>query len=199
LDVFELANFNRQYGAAISTLDQPKSEVMERAVKEINPDAKIVNFKEGITMENLDDFLNGVDIYVDSLDIFALEIRRAVFAKCYELGIPTITAAPMGMGTAILIFMPGKMDFETYFDLEGYSFEEQVLRFIIGVSPTVMQRKYLVDRSSVNFLRKKVPSTLWVSNLPRALPVQMFLKFYCEEAMLSVRPVDYISTPIVIN
>lgn len=159
LDVFELANFNRQYGASMSTLDQPKSEVMERTIRDINPEAEITNFKNGITKENLEEFLKDVDIYVDSLDIFALEIRRAVFARCYELGIPTITAAPMGMGTAMLVFMPGKMSFEEYFALDGYTFEEQILRFVIGVSPTVMQRKYLVERSSVNFLKKKVPST----------------------------------------
>lgn len=159
LDNFELANFNRQYGASISTLDKPKAEVMESTIKDINPEVEITNFNNGITKDNLEEFLEDVDIYVDSLDIFALEIRRAVFARCYELGIPTITAAPMGMGTAMLVFMPGKMSFEEYFALDGYSFEEQILRFVIGVSPTVMQRKYLIERSSVNFLKKKVPST----------------------------------------
>lgn len=159
LDDFELANFNRQYGACVSTLNQPKAEIMERTIKDINPEVEITNFKNGISKDNLEEFLKDVDIYVDSLDIFALEIRRAVFARCYELGIPTVTAAPMGMGTAMLVFMPGKMSFEEYFALDGYKFEEQILRFVIGVSPTVMQRKYLVDRSSVNFLKKKVPST----------------------------------------
>ncbi len=159
LDIFELANFNRQYGATVSTLGQPKADVAEDTLKEINPEAEINNFKQGISLENLDQFLEGVDIYVDSLDIFALEIRRAVFARCYELGIPTITAAPMGMGTAILTFMPGKMSFEEYFCLDGFDFEDQILKFIIGLSPTVQQRHYLVDRSSVNILKGKVPST----------------------------------------
>lgn len=159
LDVFELANFNRQYGAAISTLNTPKAATMERAVKDINPEAEVTTFDYGVTLDNLDQFLDGVDIYVDSLDIFALEIRRAVFARCYTKGIPTITAAPMGMGTAFLVFMPGKMSFEEYFCLDGYSFEEQIIKFVIGVSPSVQQRHYLVDRSSVNFLKKKVPST----------------------------------------
>jgi len=159
LDIFELANFNRQYGATISTLGQPKADVAEDTLKEINPEAEINNFKQGISLENLDQFLDGVDIYVDSLDIFALEIRRAVFARCYELGIPTITAAPMGMGTAILTFMPGKMSFEKYFCLDGLDFEDQILKFIVGLSPTVQQRHYLVDRSSVNILKGKVPST----------------------------------------
>lgn len=159
LDVFELANFNRQYGAAVSTINVAKAESMEKMIKDINPDLDVTTFEQGVSLDNLDQFLDGVDIYVDSLDIFALEIRRAVFARCYERGIPTITAAPMGMGTAMLVFMPGRMSFEEYFSLDGYSFEDQIIKFVIGVSPSVQQRKYLVDRSSVNFLKKKVPST----------------------------------------
>jgi hypothetical protein len=159
LDVFELANFNRQYGAAMSTLNVAKAAAMEKTILDINPELQVTTFEQGITLENLDRFLDGVDIYVDSLDIFALDIRRAVFAACYDRGIPAITAAPMGMGTAMLVFMPGKMSFEEYFCLDGFDFEDQIIKFVIGVSPSVQQRKYLVDRSSVNFLKKKVPST----------------------------------------
>jgi hypothetical protein len=159
LDDFDLPNFNRQYGASMSTMDKPKLDVMKNIILDINPELDINHFDQGISLDNLDDFLKDVDIYVDSLDIFALDIRRAVFARCYELGIPTITAAPMGMGTAFLVFMPGKMSFEEYFCFDGFSFEDQILKFVIGLSPTVQQRHYLVDRSSVNFLKKKVPST----------------------------------------
>lgn len=160
LDHFELPNFNRQYGATMSTLNSSKVSVMEKTLRDINPEVQLTSFKRGVTKENLDQFLEGVDIYVDSLDIFALEIRRAIFARCYELGIPTITAAPMGMGTAFLVFMPGKMSFEEYFALSGYSFEDQIIKFVIGVSPSLQQRKYLVELNSVNFLKKKVPSTV---------------------------------------
>lgn len=160
LDDFDYANFNRQFGATCSTIGRPKSEVMLELVKDINPEANIINFDQGINEENLEDFLDGVDIYVDSLDIFALDIRRKVFQRCYEKGIPTITAAPMGMGTAMLCFKPGGMTFEEYFCLDGLSLEDQVTKFVIGVSPSVQQRHYLVDRRSVNFLKKKVPSTI---------------------------------------
>jgi molybdopterin/thiamine biosynthesis adenylyltransferase len=159
LDIFELPNFNRQFGASMATIGQSKSSVMEQVIRDINPEVDLRTFDQGISLENLDQFLDGVDIYVDSLDMFALEIRRAVFAGCFERGIPTITAAPMGMGTAFLVFMPGKMSFEEYFCLDGYDFEDQIIKFVIGVSPTVQQRSYLVARSSVNFLKKEVPST----------------------------------------
>ena len=160
LDDFDYPNFNRQYGATLSTINQSKASVMQAAVLDINPELDLNVFHEGIQESNLDKFLEGVDIYVDSLDIFALDIRRKVFQRCYELGIPTITAAPMGMGTAFLMFMPGKMSFEEYFALDGLSFEDQIAYFVIGVSPSVQQRKYLVDKSSVNFLKNKVPSTI---------------------------------------
>ncbi len=159
LDEFELANFNRQHGASMSTLGQPKVTTMADVIRDINPDGDNRIFDQGVSNENLDDFLADCDLYMDSLDIFALDIRRKVFQACYDKGIPTITAAPMGMGTAFLIFLPGKMSFEQYFRLDGYEFEDQIIKFVIGVSPSVQQRHYLVDRSSVNFLKKKVPST----------------------------------------
>ncbi|GGW86869.1 hypothetical protein GCM10007391_20780 [Alteromonas halophila] len=161
LDDYDVANFNRQAGASMQTLGKPKAEVMEGILKNINPEADVKNFKEGITFENVDDFLDGVDIYVDSLDIFAIDIRRKVFQKCYEKGIPAITAAPMGMGTSMLVFMPGQMSFEDYFCLEGLSFEDQIIAFVAGVSPALLQRQYLVSTDTVNFTKEesKVPST----------------------------------------
>jgi hypothetical protein len=42
--------------------------------------------------------------YMDSLDIFAGYSSCKVFARCHEKGIPAATAAPMGMGTALLVF-----------------------------------------------------------------------------------------------
>jgi hypothetical protein len=65
----------------------------------------------------------------------------------------------MGMGTALLVFSPDGMSFEEYFALDGYEFEDQILKFIVGVSPSMLQRHYLLNRESVNLFKKKVPST----------------------------------------
>ena len=188
LDQFDLANFNRQYGANTDTLGKPKVDVMKETILGINPELELNLFEEGINLNNLDDFLKDVDIYVDSLDLFALEIRRAVFARCYELGIPTITAAPMGMGTAFLVFMPGKMSFEEYFCLDGYDFEDQIIKFVIGVSPSVQQRKYLVDRSSVNFLKKKVPSTAMGIEIAAGVACSNVLKILLKRGLVISAP-----------
>jgi molybdopterin/thiamine biosynthesis adenylyltransferase len=159
LDDFEVPNFNRQYGASMSTLGKPKIEVMAATVSDINPEVEITSFEQGIGRHNLDAFLDGVDIYVDSLDMFALQVRRDVFAACYEKGIPAVTAAPVGMGTAVLVFLPGRMSFEDYFCLEGLEFEDQMTKFLVGITPSIQQKKYLIVRETLNFFRKKAPST----------------------------------------
>jgi len=159
LDTFDWPNLNRQAGAFASTIGQPKLDAMAKNLADINPDVKLHLMPHGINPDNIDEFLAGADLYMDSLDIFSLEIRRKVFARCRELGIPAVTAAPMGMGTAYLAFHPQGMSFEDYFSLDGFAFEDQILKFIVGVSPSMQQRHYLVDTRSVDLFKKKVPST----------------------------------------
>src|SRR5574338_73934 len=144
-DRFDIANFNRQAGATLATIGRPKVDVLADMALQINPDLDIRRFPDGVSQDNLDDFLRDADLYVDSLDFFAFAARRATFAACRRLGIPAITAAPLGMGTAVLVFLPGGMSFEEYFCLEGCNEEEMGIRFLFGLSPGMLQRGYLVD------------------------------------------------------
>jgi molybdopterin/thiamine biosynthesis adenylyltransferase len=127
LDTFDWPNLNRQAGAFASTMGRPKLDAMAETLKDINPDVQLHLMPKGIDELNIDEFLDGADLYMDSLDIFSLPIRRKVFARCRELGIPAVTAAPMGMGTAFLAFRPDSMSFEDYFCLEGFAFEDQMV------------------------------------------------------------------------
>ena len=158
-DSFELANFNRQAGAFVSTIGKPKIEVLAAMAQDINPESEVRLFDQGVNADNVEAFLDGVDLYVDALDFFAFEARRLVFATCQKRGIPAVTAAPLGMGSAFLCFMPGGMSFEEYFQLEGQSEEEQALRLMLGLSPAMLQMKYLVDDSRVDFNARRGPST----------------------------------------
>jgi len=159
MDTYEQANFNRQAGASMTTVGRPKVDVMAEIASDINPELDINRFCEGISSNNLDKFLKDVDLYVDGLDFFAVDIRRKVFAACADKGIPTITAAPLGMGVALLSFTPDSMSFEEYFQLEGQPENEQLLRFLVGLSPAMLQMGYLVDKSRVNLKAQKGPST----------------------------------------
>lgn len=159
LDHFEIANMNRQAGAFVSTFGQAKVDTLATMARDINPELRLRTFADGVTPDNLDAFLDGADLFVDGFDFFTLDIRRRTFARCHELGIPALTAAPVGMGAALLAFMPGGMSFEEYFRLEGQPENEQYLRFLLGLVPSGMHRSYLVDPSRLDLANKRAPST----------------------------------------
>ena len=158
-DTFDLPNFNRQAGAMMSTLGRPKAEVLVSMALDINPDLQVKVFDAGVDASNVDKFLDGVDLYVDGLDFFAFQARKAVFEACARRKVPATTVAPLGMGAALLNFLPGKMTFEEYFRWEGCSEEEMGLRFFVGLAPARLQRAYLVDPSKIDFRARRGPST----------------------------------------
>ncbi|HEY9103449.1 ThiF family adenylyltransferase [Chitinimonas sp.] len=164
-DEFEVQNFNRQVGATIPNLGRSKLDSLIQMALDINPELSIRRFDQGVTEQNLDDFLDGTQAYVDGLDFFVLNIRRRVFAACSNKGIAALTAAPLGMGVALLYFKPGGMTFDEYFRLDDQPQFEQYARFIAGLSPAMLQRDYLVVPSAVNFLEKRGPSTMMACDL----------------------------------
>nr|WP_040662068.1 ThiF family adenylyltransferase [Nitrococcus mobilis] len=191
MDHFELENFNRQAGAFLSTVGRPKLDVLSGMAQGINPELNIRTFPEGISGENLDDFLANVDLYVDSLDFFELDIRRKVFAACAEHGIPAITTAPLGMGTAVLAFLPGGMTFEQYFRLEGHPPEEQYLRFLLGLSPARLQMGYLVEPSAVDLAAHRGPSTPMACALCAGIAGTEALKILLRRGRVIMAPHGY--------
>jgi len=164
-DDFDVHNMNRQAGAFMPFMGQPKIDTVAKLAHDINPETELRLFPQGVTPDNVDDFLQDVDVYVDGLDFFALPARRMVFAKCRAKGIPALTAAPLGMGVAFLYFSPTGMSFEDYFKVEGHEPQEQYARFIAGLSPAMLNRDYLVAPEAVNFAEKRGPSTIMACDL----------------------------------
>jgi hypothetical protein len=76
------------------------------------------------------------------------------------------------MGVAVLHFAPRGMTFEDYFRLEGHSKQEQLARFMAGLSPNMLQRSYLAVPSAVNFGEERGPSGVlllrWDANYAQA-------------------------------
>lgn len=175
-DTFDLGNFNRQAGALMWSLGQPKGRTLAGMARDINPELDMRVFAEGVTRENVESFLLGADLYVDGLDFFAFDARQAVFSACRRLGVPAVTAAPLGMGAAVLVFQPDGMSFEDYFCLEGCDEEEMSVRFLLGLSPRMLQRAYLVDESRVNLAERRGPSTVAACQLCAGIAATEALK-----------------------
>ncbi|MCU0810384.1 MAG: ThiF family adenylyltransferase [Thiobacillaceae bacterium] len=164
-DAFDLANFNRQAGASMSTIGQEKVRVMAAQAFDINPEADIRLFPNGVDEQNLPEFFRDVDLYVDGLDFFAFDARERVFKYCAENRIPAITVAPLGMSAGLLNFLPGAMGFEDYFQLQGKSELEKAIRFLVGLAPALQHRHYLADKTRVDLKSHKGPSTVMACQL----------------------------------
>ena len=187
-DRFEIHNFNRQVGANIHSIGRAKVDVMAEMAASINPELEIRKFPQGVHADNLDDFLAGVDLYVDGLDFFVLDERQRLFDRCARNGIPAITAAPLGMGAALLVFMPGRMTFEEYFRMGDGSDSEKAARFLIGLSPSMLQMGYLVDPSRVDLVARKGPSTPMACDLCAGIAATEALKVLLGRGGVVVAP-----------
>jgi len=169
MDVYELVNIQRQYGAHIDTLGKNKAQVMEKIALSINPHLDIKVFSKGLNSDNLDEFLADCDLVIDGIDFFCIEERRMFFSRARELGLYTITAGPLGFGSAVLIFSPTGMSFDKYFDLnDGMSNLEKIIAFAVGLAPAALHMKY-IDLGRVDIKSKTGPALVSACNLCSAL------------------------------
>lgn len=187
LDTFELKNTNRQYGACMETFDQPKAMVMKKQALGVNPHCTIDVFDEGINEKNIHQFLDGVDLCVDALDAFTFDERRLLFMEAWKRKIPVITAAPIGFGTAFLIFMPDGPSFDEYFAIrDSMSYEEKLISFFAGLAPRLLQRSYMMR---VSLREKRGPSSIGAVNLCAGVTSITALKILLKKG--TICPVPY--------
>jgi len=186
LDSFELENFNRQYGARLDTIGRTKIDVMREEVLKINPNCKIELFDSGINSKNLDDFLQGADLVIDSLDAFAVDARRILINASVEKSIPLITAGPIGFGSAFLIFMPGGPNFDQYFAINDHQTEdEKILSFMVGLVPKLLQRTYM---KNANLSEHRGPSSIGAVNLCSGIATIFALKILLKKGRVKAVP-----------
>lgn len=189
-DHFEIHNFNRQAGALISNLGKAKIEAMADMAKDINSNVKIKKFSEGVNKENIDEFLSGVDLYLDGLDFFAFQVRELTFRSAYSKGIPCVTAGPLGMGAALVNFLPGRMSFDDYFGFSSAkNDEEKSVLFAIGLSPKRIQMSYIADISRIDFKNRKAPSTIMGCLMCSSIACTEILKIVLNRGPVSCAPI----------
>ncbi len=89
-DILELSNLNR-IRTGVHTLNLPKTVAVAREIAEIDPFIKVNCFHEGITEDNIEDFLlkgKKLDILIDECD--GLDIKFLCRTKAKEYQIPVL-------------------------------------------------------------------------------------------------------------
>jgi len=69
-DTVDASNLQRQILHATSRVGVPKVDSAEIAIRDLNPDVKVVKYQERLTSENVDRIFKGWDVVVDGCDNF---------------------------------------------------------------------------------------------------------------------------------
>lgn len=69
-DVVDASNLQRQILHATSRVGQPKVDSAEKAIRDLNPDVKVVKFEERVDSSNVERIFSGFDVIVDGCDNF---------------------------------------------------------------------------------------------------------------------------------
>ncbi|MFH1683088.1 MAG: ThiF family adenylyltransferase, partial [Candidatus Woesearchaeota archaeon] len=136
-----------QYYALRDTLERNKTDVTEEEITLINPEIKVKAYREGITPENLDDFLKDCDYVHDVMDYYHPNLKLEFHRRSREKGLIVTMAFICGTGASVLSFHPERMSFDEYFEvpkhLEGWDLNPNK---IMGKSSDYIDSEYFMGR-----------------------------------------------------
>lgn len=90
-DDVDITNINRQVHALLSTVGQPKVDLMKARIADINPDCEVIALKMFYTEETYEAFFEyGLDFVVDAADTISYKIH--VMKECLKREIPIISS-----------------------------------------------------------------------------------------------------------
>lgn len=105
-EVFEAENSNRVPGAITSTYGRSKAEVFREQVLDINPDADVRIFKDGVTEDNVEEFMSRADLVFDESELTYLHIGTSIAREARKRGIPDVMVMNIGFAAQVTSFNP---------------------------------------------------------------------------------------------
>jgi molybdopterin/thiamine biosynthesis adenylyltransferase len=105
-EVFEPENANRVPGAARSTYGSNKAEVFREEVLDINKDAQVRVFTEGVTPGNVQEFMQDATLVLDESELTHLELGAMISDETRRQKIPTLLVMNVGFAAIVTSFDP---------------------------------------------------------------------------------------------
>lgn len=138
-DSLETTNLNR-VRAGIHQIGLPKTVLIAQQIYEINPYANLKLYPNGLTKENLDDFVSGkpkVKLIFEIIDGFEMKIRLRLKAKSKGIAVVMLT----NLGDSILV------------DTERYDLDRKLLLFngLLGKIPEEILGKPISESDKIKY------------------------------------------------
>ncbi|MBL3698225.1 ThiF family adenylyltransferase [Leucobacter luti] len=105
-EVFEPENVNRVEGATVSSFNRRKADVFRDRVLDINPDAEIDVFLDGVTPDNIEAFMRGASLVLDESELTKPEIGSLIARQARAQGIPDLLVMNVGFAAQVTSFAP---------------------------------------------------------------------------------------------
>jgi molybdopterin/thiamine biosynthesis adenylyltransferase len=103
-DRFDVSNLNRQ-ACVLADVGRPKTEVVADRARAINPSAEVTEYRGGLTLENLDEALDGAHIAFDAIDPqMSAWVKYQLHERAARRGIPVISAMDFGGKPIVYVF-----------------------------------------------------------------------------------------------
>ncbi len=136
-DTLDPTNLNRILFANALDVGRPKLNVIAEEAKMVNPFMKIEVFEEGVSEDNLSDFIKDADVILELVDDFKMKIRVRELAR--KSGIPVFMTTNVGRWRIIDI---ERYDLDSKLPLFNGLVEEQVFDDILAdkLSPEDINR-----------------------------------------------------------
>jgi sulfur-carrier protein adenylyltransferase/sulfurtransferase len=106
LDTVDASNLQRQIIHATSRVGMPKVESAARTIGELNPDVKVIGYRERLTRENVDRLFGDYEVIVDGTDNFPT--RYLVNDASVLLGKPVVHGSIFRFDGQVTTFVPDK-------------------------------------------------------------------------------------------
>ncbi len=116
-DKFETHNLSRQHGSTAANVGRPKSEVLGRYFREINPELNLEIFPDGIKPQNAERFLDGAEIVIDGMDYSGLKNTISLYRAARQKKLCIINPNAIGFGVNVFVFGPDTISLEKYLNL----------------------------------------------------------------------------------
>lgn len=115
---FDIENLNRQEGSNYETVGRNKAEVVAEIIQKIHPDAEIKLYRDGVTEENVEEFIHGTDVVVDESEYTRIEIGVMIAREARKENLPVFMGLNVGHGGQVTVYPPWGKTFEEHFGLD---------------------------------------------------------------------------------
>lgn len=103
-DEVHLSNLQRQILFTTDDIAQPKAQVTQRRLQQLNPDIRLIALQARLEGKALEEEIACADVVLDCTDNMAT--RQAINAACVMLNTPLITASAVGFGGQMMVLTP---------------------------------------------------------------------------------------------